>query len=365
MLILLTSFIICLATQCFYFLKFNRLLYYTAPPPGTNQPLPVSIVIAAKNEESNLPRLLEALIRQEYGTFEIIIINDCSTDSTSEVIRKYAKRSPIISGVDIAQVPTGWNSKKYALSQGIYKAKHPIILLTDADCIPKSDFWIKKIACCFDKKTDFVLGFSPYEKSGGLLNQWIQFETLYTGIQYLSSAINGNPYMGVGRNLAYRKKTFSAHGFKGYAHVTGGDDDIFVNRHANLANTNICISEEAHTLSKPKNNWTDYFKQKIRHLSVGKYYHPKDQTGLALFTLSHWVGWSTFFSLLMANFQTYLILVLLCIRGVVFYTIFTRIGQKLQIKLIYGLLPIFEIIHSLLYPIVGLYALMSKKIKWK
>ena len=367
--ILLILFITCLVIQSVYFLWFGRLILYKVPPKPeetiTRQTPPVSVIIAARNEADNLPRLLKALTRQKHTTFEIIVINDRSTDDTGKIITAFGQDFPHIKRIDIDQVPKGWNPKKHALSQGIQMAKYPILLLTDADCAPKSDLWIKTMADGFDKLANFVLGFSPYEKNRGLLNQWIQFETLYTGMQYLSSAINGYPYMGVGRNLAYRKNIFSRHGFKGYEHVTGGDDDIFVNRHADFLNTNICIAEEAHMVSQPESNWSDYFKQKIRHLSVGKYYCPKSRTGLALFSLSNWVGWFTFFCLLLAGFQTYLILALLCIRGVVFYTIFTRIGQKLRIKMMYGLLPVLEMIHSFLYPFVGLYALMSKKIKWK
>jgi hypothetical protein len=115
--------------------------------------------------------------------------------------------------------------------------------------------------------TDFVLGFSPYLKSPGLLNAFIRFEALVTGVLYISFALLGNPYMGVGRNLAYRRSRFlEAKGFHNLLNVTGGDDDLYVNQHAGKA-IPLCGAESL-TYSLPETTWKNFFRQKIRHLSV-------------------------------------------------------------------------------------------------
>src|SRR5690606_33778770 len=122
--------------------------------------------------------------------------------------------------------------KKYGLTLGIKAASHEWILLTDADCRPNSRRWIRSMSRYFDEDTQFVLGFSPYRATAGLLNLFIRFETMLTAIQYFSFGWLGNPYMGVGRNLAYRKSKFlEEKGFNNFLHVTGGDDDLFVNQH--------------------------------------------------------------------------------------------------------------------------------------
>src|SRR5690606_12086614 len=98
--------------------------------------------------------------------------------------------------------------KKYAITLGIKAAKYDWILLTDADCRPNTNQWINAISSRFVGDKDFVLAYSAYEQRAGFLNLFIRFETLFTAIQYIAYALAGNPYMGVGRNLAYRKAVF-------------------------------------------------------------------------------------------------------------------------------------------------------------
>ncbi len=89
----------------------------------------------------------------------------------------------------------------------------------------------------------------------------------------LQRAKLGRPYMGVGRNLCYRKNIFiKNNGFDSFVSVTGGDDDLFVQAHARSSNTKLHLSENSLTYSEPKTTWKGYFRQKKRHLSVGKHY---------------------------------------------------------------------------------------------
>jgi hypothetical protein len=127
-------------------------------------------------------------------------------------------------------------------------------LLTDADCRPHSELWIQSVSEQCASEKEIVLGYSPYQKEKGFLNLFIRYETLFAALQYVSYAILKNPYMGVGRNLAYRKSLFlNNKGFNGFLGVTGGDDDLFVNQHANGSNTSICVGEKALVYSVPKN----------------------------------------------------------------------------------------------------------------
>src|SRR5207248_2072491 len=105
--------------------------------------------------------------------------------------------------------------------------KYDILLLTDADCKPVSKLWIKLFAGNYsDSKTEIVLGYSPYSVRPDFLNYLIQFDTIFTAMQYLSFCISGKPYMGVGRNLSYRKKLFFENkGFAPYLKLPSGDDD--------------------------------------------------------------------------------------------------------------------------------------------
>ncbi|WP_421978929.1 glycosyltransferase [Roseivirga seohaensis] len=363
--IFFSVFILSTAVQLYYHWAYFSLLpnCVISDNKSTAQ-LPVSIVVAARNEARLLPILITKLVSQDYSSFEVIIVNDRSSDGSEALLNSLEQLNQRLKVIHVHDLPEGWNGKKNALQLGIEAAQHEIILLTDADCIPNSDQWISRMAGSFRENTDFVLGFSPYEKKKGFLNQMIQFETLLTAIQYLSFAIKRQPYMGVGRNLAYRKSVFLKHSFQGYESKTGGDDDLFVNAHATAANTEICIHPDAHVTSIPKSNWRNYFRQKLRHLSVGKNYRKKDQTRLGLFALSSLTGWIMLFWAILASFNIGLILVIVGIKSLSFYVIFTRSGRKLKMNMAYWALPFLDLCLNLYYPMVGLVALIAKKVKW-
>lgn len=348
----------------FHWGYFSLLLSHVISDEKTAIVLPVSIVVAARNEVKLLPVLITKLLSQDYSSFEVIIVNDRSSDGSESLLNSLKQVNQKLKAIHVHNLPEGWNGKKNALQLGIEAAQHEIILLTDADCIPNSSQWISKMAGSFKEETDFVLGFSPYEKKKGFLNQIIQFETLLTAIQYLSFAIKKQPYMGVGRNLAYRKSLFLEHSFQGFESQTGGDDDLFVNAHANDINTEICIHPDAHVTSIPKTTWSEYFTQKVRHLSVGKNYRKKDQTRLGLFALSSLIGWIMLFWAILADFNIGLTLVVIGIKSLSFYVIFTLSGRKLKMNMAYWALPFLDLCLNLYYPMVGLVALIAKKVKW-
>ena len=165
--------------------------------------------------------------------------------------------------------------KKFPLSIGIKTAKYEIVLLTDADCVPASELWIEKMQETYDDDTEIVLGYGAFHKKKGLLNKLIRWETFHTALQYFSYTLAGKPYMGVGRNLSYKKTVFFRHkGFSAHNNILSGDDDLFINNAATKKNTKINIDKDAFTLSEPVKSWGQWVKQKTRHYSTGKHYKP-------------------------------------------------------------------------------------------
>ncbi len=362
---LLILFAFCLLVQVYYSLRyFGGLIQYRSQEPTHREEIPVTIVVAARNEADNLPLLLQRLKSQDYSNYEVIVVNDRSEDGTEAILKTFSGQFPKLRYINIDMLPDGWNGKKHALKRGIEAARNEVILLTDADCVPKSDHWVSEMSGAFDKKTDFVLGFSPYEEKPGFLNHFIRFETLWTGIQYLSFAIAHKPYMGVGRNLAYRKRIFLNDGFKNTQHITGGDDDLLVNAFANKSNTEIMIDQSAQCISVPKKTWASYLTQKTRHLSVGKEYRQKDRTRLGIFALCNLFGWFLLFYLLFAGHNIGWILTMFGFRSTLFYIIFTRTGRKLGVRILPFTLPLLDLFYNLFYLVVGLRVLAAKRIKW-
>jgi glycosyltransferase involved in cell wall biosynthesis len=272
---------------------YQRLLFFK-----TNNPIeldfnkPVSVIVAAHNELENLKVLLPLLLKQNYPDFEVIVVDDRSQDDTYLYLLAEQRKDARLKIVRIDYTPEHISHKKYAISLGIKAAQYPYLLFTDADCQPLSEHWIARMTNQWKESKEFVLGFSPYQKQKGLLNWIIRYETFFTAIQYLSYALAGLPYMGVGRNLAYTKDIFLRNkGFNTHLKIVGGDDDLFVNANANAKNTAICIHKDAQILSYPKTTWKSWRIQKNRHLSVGKFYKKKHIAILGWQNMAHSFFW--------------------------------------------------------------------------
>ncbi len=283
-------------TQIFYYLYFFRRIAYYIPPSHENGQNPVSVIICARDEAANLAKNLPGVLAQDYeAPHEILVVNDNSLDETHYLLEALQQDFPQLHVVELKQEAKLIPGKKFPLSIGIKSAKHDILLMTDADCIPASEFWIQKMEGGFRDGTEIVLGYGAYHKRKGWLNKIIRFETFHTAIQYLSYALAGIPYMGVGRNLAYKKEVFFRNkGFSAHNHIPSGDDDLFINRVANRKNTALVLDKEAFTLSIPKKNWGDWWKQKQRHFSTAKYYKPGHRFLLGMYAITHFLFYPLF-----------------------------------------------------------------------
>lgn len=328
--------------QLVYFLViFGRTAWFNSTPKSAknqNSEEGVTVIVAAHNEFKNLKALLPKLFEQDYPKFEVLIVNDRSTDRTKRLLEDMMSVYPKLRSVTIIYTPDHVTPKKYALTLGIKVAKNDVILLTDADCIPKSNQWIKKMtAPVRENQKTFAIGFSGYEVKPSFLNKWIQFETMLTALFYFSFGFWKAPFMGVGRNLCYRKSFFmNVKAFRGIWHLQGGDDDLFVNQYATDKNAAIVLDPEANTISIPKESWQEYFIQKKRHMHAGKYYRGKDKQKIGLFSLSHalfWIGaigLLFYFGLGQQLEQFLIVLGIVFIRSALVVWIFKSASKKIQ-----------------------------------
>ncbi len=312
--------LVVLIYQCYFYirhlcapLRLNR-KQRTQNAERRTQNAGVSVVICAKNEAENLQNFLPIVLEQDYPQYEVIVVDDASEDNTAEVLARFTLQYPHLR---LTFVPHGAqlrSSKKLALTLGIKAAQYDYILLTDADCRPASKHWITDIMMGFDtqdptSKIEVVLGYGAYLKEKTLVSRFIQYDTLFNGLQYMGLAIAHHPYMGVGRNLAYRKDTFFAHkGFAGLLGSRAGDDDLFVNKIATADNTQVVLTRDSLTWSVPKHSYREWLLQKERHLGVSPRYKTSTKMRLffepltrALFYASliaicllapHWIWWA-------------------------------------------------------------------------
>ena len=331
--ILLTLFFTAVMVQCFYYLGVYLKIFLYKPSKSRKFSKGISVVICARNEAHNLVKFLPGVLEQEYPDYEVVVVNDCSKDRTEEVLAELSSRYKHLRYTTIPANETFSHGKKLALTVGLKSAVHDYVLLTDADCYPASDQWLQKMVSRLGGKREIVLGYGRYEKRKGLLNAMIRYETVFTAIQYFSFALKGHPYMGVGRNLAYRKALFfKSGGFSSHYHIASGDDDLFVNEHAGRNNTAIEIDPESHTVSVPKTSFGSWIRQKQRHLSAGKLYNPGSRFRLGVEIISRLLLYSTFTTLCFISAWLWPILILfglfLVIRTTIFKLGMVRLNEK-------------------------------------
>lgn len=271
-----------------YWFWIRLLLYKDKQSVFNRQESPVSVIIAARNEAVNLAKHLPAFLEQDYPDFEVVVVNDCSYDESEDVLKDLQLRYPRLKVVTIAEQPKYPTGKKFALTLGIKAAEHNVLLFSDADCYPASKQWIRQMQKQYIDKTEIVLGYGAYAREKSLLNLFIQYDTVLSALQYLSHALAGRAYMGVGRNLSYYRSLFFFHkGFVSHIKHLSGDDDLFVNQASTGANVRISIEPEAYTISIPKKSWKAWHRQKNRHYSTGKFYRSGDKFWLAFIAFSH------------------------------------------------------------------------------
>lgn len=323
--------------QLFYYLfYFTRLALYRNKPVEVQEQKPVSIIISAFNEEANLKKNIASWLEQDYNKqdrpfFEVVVVNDNSEDDTFYYLNTLQPKYPHLHIVNLTQEAKLIPGKKFPLSMGIKSARCERLLLTDADCIPSSNQWLKLMNERMTDKKQIVLGYGPYTKQKGWLNKCIRFETAHTAMQYLSYALAGNAYMGVGRNMAYLRSLFNQNkGFSSHHHIASGDDDLFINQVATKQNVAICLDPDSFVYSEPKKTWLEWRYQKKRHLSTGKFYKLKHRLLLGLYAMSHAAFW---LSLIPAVLYHHYLLITVCVfafRWLLQWVIYQRIFSKLK-----------------------------------
>jgi len=348
-----------------YLLLFVRLALHK-PPTGTGTPDGVSVVICAHNEAPKLRVNLPLILEQDHPAFEVVVVDHGSDDDTSFLLQDLAGVYPQLKSLAIREDLNFFSGKKFPLSIGIRSAHYPTVLLTDADCRPASPQWIRKMQAGFTPGREIVLGYSPYSRARGLLNRLIRFDTAHIAIQYLSYALAGIPYMGVGRNLSYKKELFFRNkGFIRHYRIRSGDDDLFINRVANRKNVSVVVDPEAFTFSEPKPDFGKWITQKRRHLSTGGHYRLLHRILLGGYAINPLLFYALAAVMLALNWSVWPVAALILIRLLVQYLVFAGCLRRLKEKDLILLTPFFEIFLLLLNIMILLSNQFSRPSKWK
>ncbi|MBL4605658.1 MAG: glycosyltransferase [Flavobacteriaceae bacterium] len=364
--VLFYIFVAVTGVQLCYYLSFLSFAFHKTHHKEEETSHPVSVIICAKNEAENLEKLIPLLLKQSYPKFELVIINDASTDSTLDTIEKFQRKDSRVKLVNVENNEAFWGNKKYALTLGIKAARYEHLLFTDADCIPASKNWLQMISAQFSETKSIVLGYGQYQaKKYSLVNLLVRYETLLTAIQYFSYAKLGAPYMAVGRNLAYTKSEFfKVKGFINHMNIRSGDDDLFIKDAATNTNTTISVHPDSFTISEAPKSVNEWFRQKRRHISTASHYKSTHKFLLGLFYISKILIWILAPVLYLIT-QDYLVLFLLLGYLTINYLSVGFSAKKLKEIPVLYFLPFLEIFLVLFQFTIFITNTFSKPTHWK
>lgn len=263
----------------------------------------ISIIITAKNEAENLRNNLAPILNQDYPNFQVVVVNNASTDTTNDVLSSFCSTHPNLYITYIPIDSENKNDKKLALTVGIKAAKHEILLFTEPDTKPLSDQWVYEYAKTFDKKTDIVIGCCQIEINRSPFKKYILFDNLFSGIKYISMALAKKPYMGIGRNMAFRKNIFFDNkGFSSVLNIEDGEDNVFINRIATNENTAVVASSQSMVATNVVEGLLSWKRVKTKYLATQKHYTCNT---IKLYNLE-----------LFSRYAFYLLMASLCVIGV-------------------------------------------------
>jgi cellulose synthase/poly-beta-1,6-N-acetylglucosamine synthase-like glycosyltransferase len=351
-----------LVMAIFIVVVFGKLAFYKNSPRLVDINLPpLTVIIAARNESDNLFENLPFILEQDYPLFEVIVINNQSIDDSSYLLTAYSNQYPHLRVIEVAKNPHLKPGKKLPITLGVKGAKFEHLVLTDADCKPASDKWLRSMSSCFVPGKELVIGYGPLKKTQGFLNKLVRFDTAWIATNYFSFALAKLPYMGVGRNLAYTKKLFNeAHGFRSHYSIPSGDDDLFVQEAAKNKNYCINIDEQSFCYSEGHSQWSNWMRQKSRHYSVVEKYKVIKKAMLGIYPL---LALSTLlcFVILMFNSELrWLALAIFAFITILKWWIMGRCFAKLKEKSFIPYLPLWDFLYIFLLPTM-FYATQKKK----
>jgi cellulose synthase/poly-beta-1,6-N-acetylglucosamine synthase-like glycosyltransferase len=365
-LILILLFFLMGVIQLLFIWILHSRLGLTRQASGNDTLRPVSVIICAKDEHHNLKENLPFILHQDYPTFEVIVVNDASEDETGYLLEDLAKDYPHLKPVTIHSDLNFFKGKKFPLSIGIKSAHYPHILLTDADCRPASRHWLKLMQSHFSEEKKIVLGYGGYRTRNSFLHFLVRFDTVTTAMRYLSWALAGIPYMGVGRNLAYHSKLFfDEGGFMKHYSIPSGDDDLFINKVATRRSTAVVSEPDAFTLSKAPERFGLWVRQKRRHLLTGGHYKASHRYLLGLDWLSSFIFWGLFIALMVLGVEPIIVAGVFIIRMLSYGFILKKTMLRLQERDLLLLSPVLEVFFLIFTPLLILSNKLFRKTRWK
>lgn len=211
-----------------------------------------------------------------------------------------------------------------------------------------------------------VLGVSPFKIEKGFWKRFFAFDALLIAVQYTSFALAGLPYMGVGRNMGYRKALFfETGGFKRHTDLDSGDDDLLINETADRNNVEVILHTDAMTVSKSEDSLKKWINQKIRHVSTAPRYKLLHKMLLIIMPVSQYIVFGLFVVLLYLQSNSQFVAALLGIKILTQQIVYFKCLSRLKALQLGTTGFIYEFVQLIVYPVVYLKQLNRRIELWK
>lgn len=315
----------------------------------------VSVVIASKNEAESIARNLPVILEQNYPNFEVIVVNMGSTDETDTQLKLLSRKYPNLYHTYVPEEAESYNEKKLALTIGIKAAKNDILLFTEAYCKPVSDLWIQEFANEFKKGKEIVLGYCRlYIPKNVAMRKFISYDNLIHNLKFLSLALYHKPFMGISRNLAYKRELFfDQKGFSSVLFIENGEDDLFINRISKKRTTGVVVSSESMTATHVVNRLNVWKNLKSKYLYTKKYYSGPSSLIFGFETFSKYLFYlsiavGTTYGIVFKNMTMLLLgLFLFLTRYLIQLFVLNRYNKSFDSGKYYLTLPVFDIFQPI------------------
>jgi glycosyltransferase involved in cell wall biosynthesis len=337
-------FIVYGATRRRYLAEKKGKLNVTDQKPG------LSVVIATADQEEMLAKHLPRILEQDYPDFEVIVVDDNSKDDTQALLERLAQQYPHLYVTHTSDSIRYISHKKLALTLGIKAAKKEWVVFTEANCYPTSQQWLARMAQHCTENIDVVLGYSNYERKPGVANWCMVYDTLLQQVRLIGLTLLGRGYMGIGRNMAYRRELFFTHkGYSRHLDLERGEDDLFIYEH--IPAERITADFNADSVVRCASGSTTWKNEKLSRLFIRTKMKGMRPYLLSADTLTRTLLYATLSTgviigcieqrWMLVGATTLLWLTNLGCRTFVFHRIASELGERR-----YNLsLPLFDILH--------------------
>ena len=334
------------------------------PLPEDEACPPVSIIIYAKEASEALRKHLPLWLTQHYPTYEVIVVNDGSTDESEEVLKQACQLYPHLYHTYIPEDAKYLSRKKLAVTVGIKAAHHETLLFSEADCRPASPDWIRAMVSGYrSPRSRIVLGFSAYPAHTGFFHKLVAYDNLMHGLEYLASALKRHPFAGCGRNLSYQKSLFFEHkGFAQSLNLLAGEDDLFINETARPDNTEVQLRSESLTEMTPYAYFNSWKEHQVSRAATQKAYRGTQRFyyaahGLTLLLYVFLTGVTLGVSLAYHHWFGLLVLLPYLLHLTVKVCVYRKAARLLGQSPLWASLPLLEIALPLMHLYVRVYRL--------